>query len=236
MKPLHLALLALACGAAHGQKLDLPVPLERTAPAPRHASDPGETAMLAMPSSAGTLKEWYAHEKRPPLVVYFDKKLDQLPPGWRGSSRLLIEENSKAGGKEENRTLTVGMQRNTEVASSVRNEFITLFEQSVQKEMRREQFRVLDGTVLHRKLASGKRGADLDLEYESLRKSARFVLEVRVVVLNGLVDVLADLKDIHNGEMPASVRLPLEGALDSAEAMDIASRQLVRQLLRQKAP
>jgi hypothetical protein len=236
MKSLLCTALVLCCTLARGQTLDVPLPLERVAPAPRHAADPAESPMLAQPSTAGTLLEWYAQQKRPPLVVYFDKRLDQLPPGWRGSKRLLIEENTKAGGREENRKLTVGVQHNTQPASSARNEFITLFEQSLQQEMRRQQFKVLDSTVLHRRLAAGNKSEDTDLEYESLRKSARFVFEVQLLVLNGQVDLMANLKDIHTGDFAASLRLPVEEVLDSAAAMDVVSRQLVRQLLRQKAP
>lgn len=231
---LFAAVLLLAGALAQAQTLDAPQPLARAAAAAAAPMDAEARPMLDQPSSAGTLQQWYADQKRPALVVYFDRKLDQLPAGWRGASRLLIEENTVAAGKEESRRTTVGVQRNTALASAEKSHFASLFEQSLQQEMKRQNFRVLDATVLHRKLAAGNRAEATDIEYDSLKKSARFVFEVELLGLNGEWELVGGLKDIHTGDITASVRLRIDGALDSPANIDRASRALVQRLLQHK--
>lgn len=227
-----MAGLLLGCTLAQAQSLDAPQPLANAPAGARAPMDAQSMPMMAMPSMAGSLQEWYASQKRPALVVYFNKKIDQLPQGWQGGSRLLIEENKVADGKEESRRTTVGVQRNTAV-SAAKSHFASLFELSLQQEMKYQKFNILDSTVLHRKLASKNRAETTDIEYESLKGSVRFVLEVELLSLNGESELVGSLKDIHTGDITASVRVRIDGPLDSA-GIDGVSRELVKRLLHHK--
>jgi hypothetical protein len=108
-----------------------------------------------------------------------------------------------------------------------------LFELSLQQEMKYQKFNILDSTVLHRKLASKNRAETTDIEYESLKGSVRFVLEVELLSLNGESELVGSLKDIHTGDITASVRVRIDGPLDSA-GIDGVSRELVKRLLHHK--
>jgi hypothetical protein len=230
-----LPALLLAAGLAQGQALDVPEKIG-PAPAPRaYAGDAAGAPMLAQPSNGGPFLDWYVAQKRPALVVYFDKELDSLPPGWRGSRRLTIEETGKIGNVEDKRRVTIGVERNETVNASARSEFVRLFEQSLQQEMKRASYRVLDGTVLHRRQAATRPGEGADLEYDSLKKSARFVFEVRLVKMSGVYELVGGLKDIHSGEIAASVRVELDENLETTANIDRASRRLVQRLSRQSA-
>jgi hypothetical protein len=231
---LVLAASLLAAAAAGAQTLDAPQPLAPGAAAAGAPLDAAASPMMAQPSNAGSFREWYGQHGRPALVVYFDKQLDQLPPGWQGSSRVLIEESTVAQGREENRRTTVGVQRNSAATTSARTHFAKMFELSLQQEMKRQQVRVLDGTVLHRKLAAANRAEATDIEYDSLKKSARFVFEVELLVLDGECELVGGLKDIHSGDITASVRLRVDGGLGSAEDIDHATRVLVQRLMQFK--
>lgn len=103
-----------------------------------------------------------------------------MTPGWTGSTRLLIEENNQYGRETEKRQATIGVQRNKAVASAQRSQFATLVERALQQEMKRQQFKVLDSVVLHRKLAASNRAEGADIEYDSLMTSVRFVFEVQM--------------------------------------------------------
>lgn len=234
MKAFLFAALALAAGLAHGQVLEAPHKLG-PAPAPQGQGDAAGAPMLAQPSSGGPFLDWYLAQKRPALVVYFDKELDSLPPGWRGSRRLLIEESGKVGNVEDKRRLTIGVEHNQAPNPAARSEFARLFEQSLQQEMRRASYRVLDGTVLHRRQAATRPGEGADIEYDALKKSARFVFEVRLVKMDGVYELVGGLKDIHTGEIAASVRVELDEALENTANIDRASRRLVQRLSRQGA-
>ena len=228
-----LGCLLLVCATGHAQVLDAPQPLQRAPAASYGALDAAETPMMALPSSAGTLAEWYAAQKRPPLVVYFDKKLNQLPPGWRGERRLLIEDASVAAGKEETRRTTIGVQRNTTVEAEQVSQFARMFQLSLQQELKRQTFHVLDSTYLHRRMAASNRSESKDIEYDSLDKSARLIFEVELLVVGGECELVGALKDVRSGDIVATVRLPVEG-LDSPASLDRASRTLVQHLLRYK--
>jgi len=233
MKALCCALL-MAAGACHGQALDAPHRFDAVRPAPVAALDAPEAPMMALPSTAGTFADWYEQQHRPALALYFDKQLDQLPPGWHGGTRLLIEQDGKIGQQTEHRRVTIGVQHNTETTSATRGDFATLFEQSLQQEMQRHRLRLLDAVVLQRKLASAGRTEGADLEYTSLNKAVRLILEVRVVCLAGGCELLGTVKDIHSGAVTASARWPVDAALDSGARIDRASRALLQQLMRQK--
>lgn len=234
MRALLLASLMLAAGTAQGQALTAPEPIARAA-APAGAVDAAEAPLMAQPSSSGSFRQWYVAQKRPALVVYFDKRLDQLPAGWTGDTRLLIEENTQYGKDVEKRKLTVGVQHNTAVSSAQRSQFATLVEQALQQELKREQFKVLDGAVLHRRQSASRPGENSDIEYDSLKKSARFVFEVQFAYLDGSAEMLGAMKDIHNGDIVATVRMPVDGALNTREGIDRAARRLVQRLLKEKA-
>jgi hypothetical protein len=229
MKNLILASLVLA-SAAHAQQVGLPQQFGPAPAASPAAMDPAPAPVMAQPSEEGGLGQWYANQKRPALVIYFDRQLDKLPAGWRGERRLLIEDSTKTASREEVRQVTVGFQRNTETAAADLSDFARVFEQSLNSEMKRQRFRVLDGVILHRRQSVD--GKVADIEYASLRKSARFVFEVQLVFLGGELELIGSLKDIHTGEVPASVRMPVDSKLDSSSEIDRISRSLVQRLLR----
>lgn len=234
MRALVLAsLLAAAAATAQAQQVSAPQQFGNVAAPQPHAMDAAPAPMIAEEAGAGSVKDWYARENRPALVVYLHKKLDNMPPGWRGGERLLIEDNRQGPDGERKRQVTIGVQEKTEVASAWRNDFLTVFEQSIQNEMKRQQYRVLDSVVLHRKQAAG--GAGGDIEYESLRKSARFIFEVQLAMAGGELALLGVLKDIHNGTIAASVRVPVDSTFSDGSEMDRVSRELVNRLSRSAA-
>lgn len=230
MRRFVLASLLLACAGAGAQQLAAPARLD-PAPLPAAmAGDPAETAMIAEPAGAGSFQQWYAGQRKPAVVVYFDRKLSELPPGWEGKTRLLVEDTRREAGKESNRRVTLGFEQNTAQARNV-SQFAQLFQLAIEQELKRERLRVLDSAVLQRKEAFvGKSG---DLEYASLKRSARFVFEVELLSIGGRWELAGVLKDLHNGDVTASVRLPVNG-FDSQEALARASRQLVRRLMQYK--
>jgi hypothetical protein len=231
MRTILLAVLVSLAAAAQAQQVAAPQSIGALPPQPP-VMDPVPAAVMEQPPEAGGFKAWYAQQKRPALVVYFDRQLDRLPAGWHGTRRLLIEDSTRSASKDETRRVTVGFQQNTETAAADLSDFAKAFEQSLQNEMKRQQFRVLDSVILHRKQSAG--GGAADIEYESLRKAARFVFEVQFVVIQGGVELIGSLKDIHTGEVPASVRIRVDSALDSAEEIDRINRALVQRLLKSR--
>lgn len=227
IKPGLFAALMAASAIGSAQHLEAPRAIQAgSQPAPA-AADPGETGLMAAPSDAGSLRKWYAAQRRPGVVLYVERKLEALPPGWRGASRLHIEDKRLVDGKESSRSVTVGVERNTEAGAPV-PQFVALLQQSLQQEMKRQQFTVLDGSVLQRKLSSG--GVGGDVEYKSLKGAARLVFEVELLSLNGKVELVGALKDIHSGALVATVSLPVD-SVDSRATMDRMSRLLVARLL-----
>ncbi|MGX4642486.1 hypothetical protein [Massilia sp. SYSU DXS3249] len=226
IKPCLFAAWMAASAIASAQHLEAPRAIGAVQ-APVSVSDPADTGVMAAPSDAGSLRKWYAAQRRPGVVLYVERKLEALPPGWRGSSRLHIEDKRLVDGKESSRSVTVGVERNAETAGPV-PQFVALLQQSLQQEMKRQQFTVLDGSVLQRKLSSG--GAGGDVEYKSLKGAARLVFEVELLSLNGKVELVGALKDIHSGALVATVTLPVDG-IDSRTTMDRLSRMLVARLL-----
>jgi hypothetical protein len=220
------AALMAASALAPAQRLEAPRALQ-AAPGAAGVSDPSDTGMMAVPNEAGSLRKWYAAQRRPGVVLYFERKLEQLPPGWKGSSRLHIEDKRLVDGKESSRSVTVGLERNTEASGPV-PQFVALFQQSLQQEMKRQQLTVLDGAVLQRKLSSTGKGGDL--EYASLKGAARFVFEVELLSLNGKCELVGALKDIHSGALVSTVNLSFDGIASRAE-MDRLSRALIARLL-----
>lgn len=228
---LFAALMAAAAVApASAQHLEAPRSIGAAPAAPAGVSDPSDTGVMAAPNEAGGLRQWYAAQRRPGVVLYFERKLEQLPPGWRGASRLHIEDKRLVDGKESSRSVTVGVEHNA-TADAPTSQFAALFQQSLQQEMKRQQFTVLDGSVLQRKLSSSGKGGDV--EYASLRGAARFVFEVELLSLNGKWELVGTLKDIHSGALVSTVNLPIDG-IDARAAMDRASRALVARLLQSK--
>lgn len=221
--------LLLAAAGAGAQQLAEPVRFDLPQ-ASASANDPAETAMITEPAGAGSFQTWYATQRQPAMVVYFNRKLAELPPGWQGQHRLLIEDTRQEGSKESSRRVTVGVERNTAELRQV-SQFAQLFQLALEQELKREQLRVLDSAVLQRKESFVTKTGDL--EYGSLKRSARFVFEVELLSIGGRWELAGVLKDLHSGDLTASVRLPVS-RLDSQEALARASRQLVGRLLRYK--
>ena len=238
MKALLIAGLLAAFGAAQAQSLALPQPLEKAPQVPVHGSfDAPETRMLAQESAHDDFRAWYLNARRPPVVLYFNRQLADMPAGWTGLSRLVIEEVEREGSKqdahEDSRKVTVGMQYNSAAVKQVKSQFARLFEQSLNQELKRHSVQVLDSTLLHRKLAADKRSKDSDIEYESLSRAARFVFEVELVFVDGACEILASLKDVRSGDITASVRQPVS-SLQNAVEVDRANKALVQRLMSYK--
>jgi len=230
MRRLVCAALMLAAAGAAAQQLATPSRFNPAPEARTAGGDPAETAMIAETAGAGSFQQWYAGQRQPAVVVYFDRKLAELPPGWEGSSRLLVEDKRQEGGKETSRRLTVGFEQNTVQARRV-SQFAQLFQLAIEQELKRERVRVLDGAVLQRKESFVAKSGDL--EYGALKRSARFVFEVELLSIGGQWELSGVLKDLHSGDVTASVRLPVRG-LDAQEALARASRQLVQRLMQYK--
>ncbi|MBZ2208798.1 hypothetical protein [Massilia soli] len=233
MKSLILATLLACAGVAQAQNLALPEPMKLAPLTGPSAMDPAETPMLAQDAGSGDFRTWYTSQKRPAMAVYFNRELDQLPPGWEGRSRLLIEDTIVAGKEVDARTISVGVQQNTQRQSRARSQLARLFEQSLGAELKKQNVHLVDSTVLHRKLAASNRDTRTDIEYDSLSRAARFVLEVELVCLNGECEAVANLKDIRNGDVPATVRQKI-GTLDNSSEIDRISRALVQRLMQFK--
>jgi hypothetical protein len=224
------ALLLALAASSQAQQLSAPQALGNAPAAPAAARDALETPMLAAPSTEGTFQAWYAANRRPALVVYFDRKLEELPAGWHGSSRLVIDDNKVAGGKEESRRITVGVQQ-LDPGAAPKSQFATLFEQAIRQEMKRQKLTLLDASVLQRR-ESARANGPADIEYAALRGSARFVFEVALVQMNGQWELVGELKDVSSGELTATVRHRIDGPLAKPADLDRAGRALVQQLLR----
>lgn len=215
---------------AQAQQLDLPERIQRGNTESVRRGDPQEMPMLVEPQSGVDFRQWYGQQKRPPVVLYFDRQLDQMPPGWQGVSRLQIEDVDQYGKQEDKRTVTVGMQYNTAAKVRLKSQAAKLFEQSLSQALKKQEIRMLDGVYLQRKLASDKRNAGTDTEFDSLSKSARFVLEVELLFVDGMCDLAASLKDIATGELMVTVRQPVETLNNSGE-IDRLNKALVQRLM-----
>lgn len=228
-----LALLLACAGAANGQQLAAPQALEPAQRPAAQAMDAQETGLMAAETNDSVFRQWYAKQGRPAVVVYFDRQLDQVPSGWQGDSRLLIESVSRAGAKEESHSTTIGVQHNTERQAAWKSQFAKLFEQSLHQELKKQHVHVLDGVYLHRKLAASKTAQVADVEYESLSRSARFVFEVELVFMKGEYEIVANMKELRTGEITASVRQKA-GSISNAADIDRLNRALVQRLMQYK--
>lgn len=222
-------MLALA-SLAQAQQLDLPERIQRGNTEPARRADPPEMPMMVEPQSGDSFQQWYGQQKRPPVVLYFDRQLDQMPPGWQGVSRLQIEDVAKYGKQEDSRTVTLGVQYNTAAQVRLKSQAAKLFEQSLSQSLKKQDIRMLDGVYLQRKLASDKRNTGSDVEFDSLNKAARFVLEVELLFVDGLCDLTATLKEIASGEIIVTVRQPVD-SLNSSGEIDRVNKALVQRLM-----
>lgn len=230
MRRFVFAALMLAAAGAGAQQLAAPARIDPASAVLATSGDPAETAMMAEVPGADSFQQWYAGQRKPAVVVYFDRKLAELPPGWEGRTRLLVEDTRQEAGKESNRRVTVGFEQNTAQARRV-SQFAQLFQLAIEQELKRQSLRVLDSAVLQRKESFVSKSGDL--EYGSLKRSARFVFEVELLSIGGRWELAGVLKDLHSGDVTASVRLPVNG-FDSQEALARASRQLVQRLMQYK--
>jgi hypothetical protein len=233
INPMVFAMLAVAGASAAAQTLAPPLTYDKPAPSSASSArlDAAEAPMLVSTTPANSFEVWYEVQKRPAMVVYFNRKLEHLPPGWHGTTRLLIDEHKVAEGKKEDRSMTIGVQHNSDPGLERKSQFATLFEQAVQQEMKRQRLRILDGSVLQRRVASAQ-GQLTDTEYASLSGAARFVFEVALVGINADWELVGELKDVQTGELTATVRYRIDGPLDTTADLDRASRALVQRLLR----
>lgn len=236
MKALVLASMLAVAGLAQAQVLAPPQPLQRGPDAMSGNVDAQETRMMAVEASNDDFRAWYGSAKRPPVVLYFNRQLADMPAGWTGLSRMVIEDVQKEGGSgahEDKRQVSVGLQVNTAALKQVKGQFAKLYEQSLNQELKRNGVHMLDGTVLHRKMAADGRSKDGDIEFESLSRSARFVFEVELVFVNGACEILASLKELRTGDITASVRQPVSSLQNAAE-IDRANKALVQRLMAYK--
>jgi hypothetical protein len=233
MKPVLLAALLAMAAAAQAQQQAYPQRLAPAAPPPPALFDALPTPMLAMPDDGADFRRWYARNQRPAIVIYVSRQLDQAQAGWRGTERLLIEDVGHDGARQMGRSISVGQQRHSAADAMPKTSLDKLFEQAIARALRRQDVKVLDGAYLQRKLAADPRARDTDVEYASLSRAARFVLEVEFLCVQQQCDIVGTFKDVRNGEVGASARQPM-GAVNDADDVDKLSKALVMRLLRER--
>ena len=230
------ALSATAQAQTLGGERMLPQPVDpgRVAPwRPAGAAplDPGESRSLYVAPTGPTLADWYAAQGRPALALFFDRRLERLPPGWDGTARLRFGYEGGDGQRTtEVRQLTIGVEHK-EATRSVRERspLVVLIEGALLRELQSARLRLVDPTVAERALASRKGGGDT--EFDSLRNAANYVLEVELVAAGDSVSMVGNLKNLRNSEMVATVRQPVEQDLRSHAEVDVLAQRFVRRLL-----
>jgi hypothetical protein len=238
--PAHLLLLlalaaALPAQAQIGGERMLPQPVEpgRVAPwrpASPPAMDPPETGMVREAPTGPTLADWYNSQGRPAVALFFDRRLERLPPGWNGTSRVRFAYEASAGTSQFRDQLTVGVERRTPVASvRSRAPVVVLIEGALLRELQSSRLRLVDPTVAERGLAARDSGGDT--EFNSLRNAAGYVLEVEMVPVGDTVSMIGHLKNLRTSELVATVRQPVEHDLRDPSDVDTLARAFVRRLL-----
>lgn len=213
----------------------LPQPVEPGQVAPWRAgapaaADPAETGSLHVAPSGPTLADWYAKQGRPPLVLYFDRRLENLPPGWDGTARLMFAHEKQSGGKTETETLSVGIERKAPVRSlRQRSPVVKLVENALTSEMQRAGLKLIDPSFAERAHAARSKGGDT--EFDSLKGAAGYVLEVELAATGDAVSMLGSLKSLNKGEIVATVRQPVEHDLRDPADADTLARSFFKRLL-----
>lgn len=199
-------------------------------PAATAPADPAETGSLYVAPSGPTLADWYAKQGRPALVLFFDRRLEHLPPGWDGTARLMFAHEKQSGGKTETETLSVGIERKAPVRSlRARSPVVQLVENSLTREMHRAGLKAIDPSFAERAHAARSKGGDT--EFDSLKGAAGYVLEIELAATGTAVSMLGSLKSLGSGEIVATVRQPVEHDLRDPADADALARGFFKRLL-----
>lgn len=192
--------------------------------------DPGETGTLHVAPTGPTLADWYQAQGRPALVLFFDRRLERMPAGWDGTSRLRIAYEGKDRSNAVNEQLIVGYERKAPTPSvRDRHPLAVLMEGALLRELQSSRVRLVDPTVAERTLTARGRGGDT--EFDALNGAAGYMLEVELVPVGASVSLAGSLKSLRTSEIVASVRQPVEQDLRNPAEVDALARQFVRRLL-----
>ena len=240
--PLALGLLLAGLQAAAAAQLlttermlTQPVEPGEVAPhraTPRVAGDVGETGSLYQaPAPGSTLQDWYLKQGRPGIALFFDRRLERLPAGWDGSARVMIASEKQADGKTETENLSIALETKAPRKTlQQRRPVVQLVENSLLRELQRVRFKLIDPTLVERALAARAKGAS-DTEFDSLKGSAGYLLEIELAPTGGTVSMIGGLKNLAGGEIVATVRTPVEDDLNDPAAADALARAFIRKLL-----
>lgn len=230
-----LAALAPARAQIGPEERMLPQPIEpgRIAPwrpAAPVPADPGETGSMRVAPTGPTLADWYTAQGRPVIALFFDRRLERLPAGWDGTSRLRIGFDGTDGRTTVKEQLTIGVERKAAAPSvRARSPVVVLIEGALLRELQASRLKLVDPTFAERALAS--RNGNGDTEFDSLRNTAGYILEVEMVPVGDTVSMIGNLKGLRNSELVATVRQPVEHDLRSPSDVDALARVFVRRLL-----
>jgi len=193
-------------------------------------ADPAEGGTLHTPPTGPTLVDWYAAQGRPTVALFFDRRLERLPPGWDGTARLRFGWERSDGRGVETEQLTVGVERKARTPSvRERAPVVLLIEGALQRELQSSRIKLVDPTVAERALAARSRGGDT--EFESLRGAASYLLEVELVPVADTVSLVGSFKALRSSDIVATVRQPVEHDLRSPADIDALAKVFVRRLL-----
>lgn len=200
-------------------------------PAAPVAGDPAESGSLHSAPSGPTLADWYAGKGRPALALFFDRRLERLPAGWDGTSRVRFAYERGDGRQTTDvQQLTIGVERKAPTASvRDRSPLVVLIEGALLRELQSARLRLIDPTIAERAMAARNRSADT--EFESLRTAARYVLEVELVPVGDTVSLIGNLKALQTSDLIATVRQPVEHDLRNPADVDALAKMFVRRLL-----
>lgn len=199
---------------------------------PGFSGDVGETGSLHEPGAAGsTLQDWYAKQGRPAIALFFDRRLERLPAGWDGAARVMIASEKQADGKTETENLSIALEtRAPRKSLQQRRPVVQLVENSLLRELQRMRFKLIDPTLVERALAARAKGTP-DTEFDSLKGSAGYLLEIELAPTGSSVSMIGGLKNLAGGEIVATVRTPVEADLNEPAAADALARSFIKKLL-----
>jgi hypothetical protein len=193
-------------------------------------SDPPEMGSLYVAPTGPTLADWYAAQGRPAVVLFFERRLERMPAGWDGTSRLRIAYEGADRNNSVREELVVGVEHKAPTAS-VRNRMplAVLMESALLRELQSARLKLVDPTVAERTLAARGRGGDT--EFDALHGAAGYMLEVELVPVADSVSLVGSLKGLRTSEIVASIREPVEQDLRNPADVDALARKFVRRLL-----
>jgi len=200
-------------------------------------ADPAQTGSLAAPRSSRTLADWYARQGSPLVALLVDRRLERMPDGWDGTSRLVIAGDHREGDRAATGTVTVGVERKAARGRQQdRHPWVKRLEEALVRELHRADVRLVDPTLAERALTARAQGGDT--EYQSLKGSAGYILEMEVVpdgeaggdARGSAVALIGALKNIVSGEIVASVRQPA-GPGGVGQGTDALARAFVKRLM-----